>query len=133
MIETKEDTTIQEALTEWNSGGTIWSVELGGLGPRYEQCIQVLMFELCKDNLETPLPKEGDDPEDKKYWRSWGDETINRLDKTFGFSGAQVGAAKAHAWKFLKYGYGCMIEKAREQCPGRMIQVSKEFPRMEDK
>ena len=114
--------TLREAVEDWKTGETVWTAELGGLGPGYEQAIQILLWELCADHLDEPLP-----PND--MYGDWGKETISRLDEAcLGFSGAQVGAAKSTAWKFLKYGYKEMMDKLDKE---RHIQASKGFPRVE--
>ena len=45
---------------------------MGGLGPGYEQAIQVLAIEIVRDNLDSPLPKGV---------TAWGDSTVRRIDK----------------------------------------------------
>ena len=46
--------TVKDLLDTWDSGSTIWSVEMGGIGPGYEQAIQVLMVELCRRREAAP-------------------------------------------------------------------------------
>jgi hypothetical protein len=112
--------TAREALKEWDSGEYVFTVEMGGLGPGYEQVIHIACFELIRDNLGLKLPS-AKTPE--KWYPNWGDKTFKRIK--LGMSGAQAGAAKSMAYKYLKYGYAHMIEKAPED---RRIQVSKYFP-----
>lgn len=47
---------VADVLAKWDAGEAIWSVQLGGIGPGYEQTIQVLIMELLRDNLTRPLP-----------------------------------------------------------------------------
>ncbi|KKM07558.1 hypothetical protein LCGC14_1732710 [marine sediment metagenome] len=106
--------TLEEALKKWDNKKTVWSVEMGGLGPGYEQCIQVMIFEMCKETIGKALtPKE---------FEKAVEPVITKLDKRFGgFSGAQVGAAKQVAFKFLTKGYDeCLNDKA---ITDRKIQV----------
>lgn len=122
-----ESTTVQEALAAWDRGESIWSIEMGGLGPGYEQAIQVLAVEIMRDNLEKPLPEPEDDAA-----REWGYDTAKRLAH-FGFSGAQVGAARHIAFKMLNEGYGKTLTKAKAQEgfeADRFILVSKDFPQV---
>jgi hypothetical protein len=115
-----ETTTIADVLKAWDAGDSIWSVEMGGMGPGYEQCIQVLAVEIMREKDGTPLPE-------KDGWDHWGDEVVHRLDKTFGFSGAQVGAAKNIASVYLKQGYAKGLGMVDAD---RRIQVRKNFPQM---
>lgn len=105
----------------WDSGETIWSVELGGIGPNYELAIQSLVVELLRDGeqLSKSLPQPG-----QKEWSGWGDEAVARLNETQGFSGAQVGAAKNFAFHILRDGYQPTLDRAGI----RMIQVRKLRP-----
>lgn len=121
-----ETTTVDDALACWDKGESIWSVEMGGLGPGYEQAIQVLIVELLRDQKEKPLPADGD----RDAWWKWGDETVSRLDTSCGgFSGAQVGVAKHVAARMLRMGYGAALVDAKQQIPDRIIQISRAFPR----
>ena len=119
----------KEQLRRWDAGDTIWSIEMGGLGPGYEQSIQILAIEIVRDNLDKPLPDEG------SAWSRWGDETVTRIDKKLpdgtyscgGFSGAQVGAAKNLAFHWLKEGPAKLLQGVSDD---RHIQVSKFWPRV---
>lgn len=111
--------TVHELLTQWDTGDSIWSIEMGGIGPGYEQAIQVLAVEIMRDHHHLPLPTG-------EAQRTWADATIARIDEHIGgFSGAQVEAAKHIAYKFMKEG----PSKAMETCPeDRKILVSNFFP-----
>src|SRR5687768_3007466 len=37
--------TVEDALRQWDAGETVFTVEMGGLGPGYEMAIQGLAFE----------------------------------------------------------------------------------------
>ena len=116
--------TATDALVKWDSGSPIFTVELGGLGPRYEQAIQILVFELIRDYGNRPLRefKNGDEA-----WHEWGSDAIKRCDESVGgFSDAQVGAAKSFAYQVLKYGWRHILLKAPDD---RRTQVSKYFPK----
>lgn len=47
-----------EQLRRWDSGDPIWTIEMGGMGPGYEQAIQVLAIEIVRDEINKPLPTE---------------------------------------------------------------------------
>ena len=115
----------QVEVEKWKRGSIVLSAELGGIGPGYEQAIQVLLWEIMArwpfDELPEPVgshlpPAYADHVE----------RVVNELnDACCGFSGAQVGAAKSTAWQFMKYGYADMMAKLDRD---RIITVSKRFP-----
>lgn len=113
------DETVQEWLARWDNGETVWTIEMGGLGPGYEQAIQLLFVELVRDNQGKPIPTT-------EAFPKWGNATVSRIDKTCGgFSGAQVWAAKQIAYRMLRDG----PKKFKASIPeDRQIQVSKFFP-----
>lgn len=120
-----ETTTVADALSVWDRGEPIWSVEMGGLGPGYEQCIQLLAVELLREYDGKRLPEKSED------WRTWGDEVARRVnDQVGGFSGAQVDAAKNVAARMLKLGYGAALQDMKGHDPERLIQVSNNWPRL---
>jgi hypothetical protein len=115
-------TNAAEQLAKWDSGKSIWSIEMGGLGPGYEQAIQVSAIEIVRDNLDRPLPKQL--PSD------WGEETLRRIDQpdnNLGLSGAQWGAAKTLAYHWLKEGPASIMKQVNKD---RHIQVSKSWPHL---
>lgn len=123
--------TAVEQVRLWDAGESVFTVEMGGLGPGYEQAIQVLAIEIMRDEMGKPLPVPGDGT-----YRAWGDATVARIDYrkpdgTYacgGFSGAQAGAAKQIAYQFLRDG----PEKAMADIPDdRKILVSNRWPRVE--
>lgn len=73
--------TVEDVLRRWDEGSSVWSVEMGGLGPGYEQCIQVLAMELIRNDRRDVPPLGADWP----GWRTWGDATIAKVDKWPGF------------------------------------------------
>src|SRR5689334_19222025 len=121
-----EFTTAKEALEAWDRGDSLWSVEMGGLGPGYEQAIHVLVFEIIRDYVDRPdaIPNEG------QAAREWADDTVHRVNDWpgCGFSGAQVGAAKHLAWKFLVKGHRATLDTMRAHDQDRLTQVSKTWP-----
>ena len=119
--------TIEEAVADWRAGKIVWSVEMGGLGPGHEQCIQIVIFEVAG--------KFVDDPEKRNLLLTAGpkereqlmDEATSAVGREFdlGLSGAQAGVGMSVAFQFLKYGYAEMMAKAPED---RKIQVDRAFP-----
>jgi hypothetical protein len=113
-----------EALEKWDSGISVFTVELGGLGPGYEQAIQILVFEIIRDYIDRPLPTPDN-------WRSFGEDAVSRCNSScLGFSGAQVGAAKNLAFHALRDGWRATIFSFPDD---RQIQVSKAFPQPPEK
>lgn len=114
-----------EQLRRWDAGQTIWSIEMGGFGPGYEQAIQTLAIEIVRDNLGKPLPN----PEEANK-TEWGYSTVERIDFKLpdgsyscgGFSGAQVGAARNLAYHWLRDGPAYVHKTGPKD---RRIQVSK--------
>ena len=112
--------TALDALERWDKGQPVFTIEMGGIGPGYEQAIQILVFELIRDLAALPLPKPD-------TFGGWGDATVSRVDESCGgFSGAQVGSAKQIAYRAIRDGWGKMIESSPKD---RHIQVSKFFPK----
>ena len=110
--------TIDDALALWDSDQTVFTVEMGGLGPGYEMAIQSLMFELARE-----FRKFDPWPDDWEEVNKIADPIVDRCNKEpwGGFSGAQVGAAKNLAAIVCRKGYRVAIndDKVRD----RHIQV----------
>lgn len=112
--------TCSEALAKWDKGEPVFTVEMGGLGPGYEQCIQMLAFELIREFKD-------DKTFDKEGWNGErAEKIVDTLDKKLGFSGAQVGAAKSLASFVCSKGYRKALRMSKVK--DRLIQVSKRFP-----
>lgn len=120
-----------EWLKRWDGGGTVWSIEMGGLGPGYEQAIQVTVAEILRWFLEH-----------KPDLSLWEDETVYRAQreemdkwsfanptiKALGLSGAQFGAAVSLASKLYRDGPRHVMQV--KSIKDRHIQVSRNFPGM---
>lgn len=116
-------------LERWDAGKGVWSIEMGGLGPGYEQCIHITMAEILRH-----LIAEGYD------WRQWEDKDVwdrtrdkieehgfaNPVVKQLGLSGAQWGAAMHLACQFFRRGPREVLKD--ERVKDRQIQVQKHFP-----
>lgn len=115
--------TITAALKEWDSGGAVWSVVMGGLGPGYEQAIQVTVIEMLRDALTSKVPKG-----DAGAFTASAEKTVTRINEdVLGLSGAQFHAALDLAFKFYSQGWKKTIESAPED---RRMQVSNRWPRV---
>jgi hypothetical protein len=115
---------LDQALAKWQGGDPVWSIEMGGLGPGYEQCIQVGAFELAKRIKDAALPDEKaalGDALDKHLYAVIA-EVAPVLD---GLSGAQAGAIQNLAYHFVKDGYSETLHQVEQD---RRIQCSRKFP-----
>jgi len=118
--------TLDEAIERWDKGESLFTVEMGGLGPGHEQALQIADMELIRGfkDKEINWAEVNEDPEPLNKEMDeymWADPTIKKL----GFSGAQAGAAKYIASVFIRNGW----EKGLEMAPkDRHIQISKNFP-----
>jgi len=112
------DITNKEVVKKWKSGDTIWSVELGGLGPGYEQALQNFLFDLFAYLVKSKIPLKSLS-NDKKYSKRYED-ICDKIAKGRELTGAMVGSARATAYQFYKYGYAERMKTAPDD---RMIQV----------
>src|SRR5437667_4684256 len=108
--------TVDDALTRWDSGDSIFTVEMGGLGPGYEQCIHIVCFALLRHFKDAPRELFDDSEESRARighmmdeWL-WAEPEINKL----GLSGAQAGAGKTLAYRALRDGWREMVLSAKK-------------------
>lgn len=116
-------------LRRWDEGKTVWSIEMGGLGPGYEQAIQIAVAEVLRHMLEKKYnhSKWGDG----KTWKSDIDQINeimlnNPIVNNLGLSGAQFGAAVSLASHLYRKGPRKLMEDP--DLKDRKIQISKNFP-----
>jgi hypothetical protein len=119
-----------DMIRRWDAGEGLWTLEMGGLGPGYEQAIQVGMIESLR--LLTPETL----PTDEKELNEFLDRGVSYYNDNFenGLSGAQAGAIKWLTLNILQRGYEGFIEWARQNCKekdegSRMIQISNHWPK----
>lgn len=116
-------------LKRWDEGRNVWSIEMGGLGPGYEQCIHITAAEILRHMLERKY--------DSSAWNdreAWGRDRAEiseagfaneRIEK-LGLSGAQWGAGLQLAAQFYSRGPRAVMKD--EQVKDRHIQVQRTFP-----
>lgn len=115
--------TAADALAKWDAGEIVTTIERGGMGPGYEQCIHVLVFEIIRDYIGKDLPETG------AKWSEFGQETLARL-KHLRLSGAQVQVGRDLAYRYLKDGYRATIDDYKVKFPkDDLICVSTHWPR----
>jgi hypothetical protein len=100
--------TAQEALAAWDRGEIVQTVEMGGIGPSYEQALQILVFEIIR--------AAGDREKALKAC----------AEGVGGFSGAQAGAAAGFARLVMEKGWSEVVASVEED---RRILVSRYYPR----
>jgi hypothetical protein len=118
-----------EWLKRWDNGDSIWSIEMGGLGPGYEQCIQITCAEILRIMIDKCY--KADTWEDSEAWgrdREEMREIIlkNPIVNKLGLSGAQFGAAQNLAAMF--YRQGPIKVMTDDRVKDRHIQVKRNFP-----
>ena len=115
--------TLDEAIERWDAGRSLFSVEMGGLGPGYEQAIQITGIELLRAFKDKVVDWDNEDKVKalNEEMRDFRCEIITNLR----LSGAQFGAAKCICMVFMRHGWEKGIEIAAED---RRIQISKNFP-----
>lgn len=118
-----------EWLKRWDDGKGVWSISMGGLGPGYEQCIQITAAEVLRTLLakQYDVTKWGWDEawqRDRKEIEAAGfaNPTISAL----GLSGAQWGAALNLAMCLYRSGPRAVFTD--ERVKDRKIQVCRVFP-----
>lgn len=98
-----------DLVAAWDHGELVPSIAMGGLGPGYEQAIQILAMEMLRAG-------------DSARFEAVADEWSERLG---GLTGAMVAAAKNLAANVLRKG----MQRCRREVPeDRHILVSRNFP-----
>ena len=118
-------------LKRWDKDEPVWSVSMGGLGPGYEQCIQIMVAEMLRYLVrkDTCLEELMDDDlaEFNTEFEHWAEQAD--FIKKLGPSGAQYGAAKNLALVLWQKG---PVEALTDPViKERLIMVSKTFPSYE--
>lgn len=115
----------KEWLDRWDAGQTVWTIEMGGLGPGYEQAIHITVAEILRIMNNSDLPEklgrsqELSDEVEKQLFE-------NQLVKGLGISGAQFSVAMGLAFAFFFDGPVVVMEQP--EIKDRHILVSKNFP-----
>src|SRR3990167_269657 len=95
--------TAAEALARWDAGQSVFTVEMGGLGPGYEQVIHIMAFEIIRELLSREVDwalcnrAHAGDEAAKREWRAFCDDVDKAVMPritSLGSSGAQHGAAQ---------------------------------------
>lgn len=122
--------TAEELVAAWDRGDTIWSLSMGGLGPGYEQAIQVMAVEFARAGIGSVRPS--DNKAADAAWEAICSPVLSRIDGEIGgASGSMYGVAKWLAFQWVHGGGpAALMARAREYGQDdRMIQVSKSWPK----
>jgi len=118
--------TIEEAVSRWKKDDVVNTIEMGGLGPGYEQCIQIGVFSVAEKLIGNKFP-EGNEALNK-YLHEVLHQCIKEQKGLSGLSGAQAGAIMNLAYHYVKDGYLECIKKIAQDDPDRIILVNRSFP-----
>lgn len=118
-----------EWLARWDAGQNVWTIEMGGLGPGYEQAIQITVAEILRHLLATnydaaKLTAKREWEADRRKIEDAG--FANERIKALGLSAAQWGAALSLALHlYLRGPQEIMDDPATKK---RRIQCNRCFP-----
>ncbi len=118
-------------LSRWDGDRGVWSIEMGGFGPGYEQAIQITVAEVLRRCLDKQYDASKwadteDWKRDREHIYQWGME--NERIKALGLSGAQWGAAVNLAVRLYRDGPRKVLTD--ERVKNRKIQVRRTFPQV---
>jgi len=120
-----------EILKQWDNDEIVSTIELGGMGPGYEQAIQICAFEMLRYIIDNPIDFDKSDDGGEKYWEDYkkGRDASLYIDgspcKELGLTGAQAGAAGNISSMFFRHGPKKAISMADDD---RHIMVCRAFP-----
>lgn len=123
-----------EWLARWDAGDIVWTIEMGGMGPGYEQAIQVTAMEMVRWLLKDRT--DAAQFADEKRFPILRDRMDGDLFaengplKGMGLSGGQVGAARNLACVIYRDGPDATLTD--EEVKDRKIMVSKAWPRVNE-
>ena len=132
--------TLEEAVARWRGEGgwlqSCWSVSMGGLGPGYEQCIQIGVFEGCRHILRDLGGRAAVPPSERREEaQAFIDSVVSWVDTEYdlGLSGAQGGAIGGLIYAFCIRGYAETLQVYEDAAKkngreSRLIQVSRTWP-----
>jgi len=117
-----------EWLRRWDEGRSVWTIEMGGLGPGYEQCIHIVCAETLRYWLISGVTDDDFSGDKWKALMKRTDESLfaNKIIDALGLSGAQHGAGVGIAAHLYRKGPRAIMKDPAVK--DRHIQVSKSFP-----
>lgn len=124
---------IEDWLRRWDAGKTVWSIEMGGMGPGYEQAIQITAAEMVRNLIKHKFNSTmGQDRDEREViLKRIGNELLdNPMIQSLGLSGAQWSGALNLAIQL--YVHGPQAVMSDDAVTDRQIQVSRNFPGVEN-
>lgn len=123
--------TWQQAAAQFKDNELVTTIEMGGLGPGYEQALQLLLFAIMAEwPADKPVPPPDGEHAPSEFIQH-RDAVVNKHDESLGgLSGAQVAAATSIAYRFMHYGYSETIEKIEAENEDRLIMLTQDWPRL---
>ena len=116
--------TLREQIEAWDKGDTVWTVEMGGLGPGYEQALQIAAIEMGR--VMIPYAPGTNREQNVALFKQ---VTENANIKGLGLSGAQHGAAQQIAFNWWTKGPAKFCEFYKSKSLGdRCVMISKDWP-----
>jgi hypothetical protein len=122
--------TVKEYLRRWDAGQAVWTIEMGGLGPGYEQALQISMMEVLRylDAEQIDVEPVFDKRDESRAFfdqiSEWSQ--TNPIIGKLGLSGAQWSAAFNLALNIYRKGPAGLLNS--DMFEDRKIQVSRNFP-----
>lgn len=116
-----------EWLRRWDANEGVWSIEMGGLGPGYEQVIHIAAAEMLRALFTITANGEVNIDEQLPAVNKQVDDMVHPILSNLGMSGWQFGAAKNLAFTIFRRWPECMED---EKVKDRHIQVNKSFPQL---
>lgn len=111
----------EEFILKLHNGETVETIEMGGISESYENAIQGLFVDMLLILHKKKIPDKAEDIT----------QIINHVAKTciwrlkYGYSGAQVGAAKNLTFIVWRDGISKTVENMRIQDKNRIIKMDK--------
>jgi hypothetical protein len=110
-------------LQAYDQGEEMECVEMGGISMDYEQALLTLAIEMMRELQYLAVPEDIKDF--LKLGEKATDKAVNRLSDKYGFSGAQVGAARNLSAVFWKQGPQVGLDKMKKDDPTRILKIQK--------
>lgn len=121
LIETGCPETARGALEKWKRDEMVPTIEMGGLGPGYEQAIHIAVFAIIDALLVLDGPLDWDNT---AWWSAVEARVLPRL-RWLGLSGAQWAVATNLAGRAVRIGWAAVLAEVPR---ARRIYVTRTFP-----
>ena len=116
-----------DILARWDRGDIIHTIEMGGLGPGYEQCIQIVAMEVLRICLQEGYDaKSWDNKDDWANDRGKIEKLAHPHIDQLGLSGAQWGAGLNLGIGFYMRSPSDLLSQVDDD---RRIMASRHFPK----